>query len=255
MMKANCVICGKEFEGKRSQKNCSPECRKVSVVNSHRKYRETHRDALRERGRRFIRDNPDKIREWNRKAAQSHPERAREASRKFREKHPERWRERARRFREEHREEIRKNKRELCKIFRAAKLLGIPPLAYAAMKIVDKLARLPAGQDMDMIARDPETFVFSYKGYSAIVTPGTEVVGVTRRVVFRGKSADSYGGIAFSAETLEWARSLFEYCVDRREWTVPALIGAIEDERGRLREIVDGKWRFVSLTEGRTENP
>lgn len=84
-MKANCIICGKEFEKLRTAKTCGKECwlkrKRKHKRESKRRYHVAHPEKQREYKRRHRATYPEKKRAENHRYAAKNPDRKREYNR------------------------------------------------------------------------------------------------------------------------------------------------------------------------------
>ena len=78
MVMKTCIICGKEFDARRSAKCCSSECSKENDRERKRKWHEANREKERERKRKWREANPEYAAQWREAnpeyAAQRHKE-------------------------------------------------------------------------------------------------------------------------------------------------------------------------------------
>lgn len=72
---------------------------------------------------------------------------------------------------------------------------------------------------------------FHYKGYTAFLRTEAEYIGGKPRMDIHGESVDRFGGLHFTAETLEQAFDLFKWMVDRRPAVVEAFAVMFEKAR------------------------
>lgn len=147
-MKAACVICGREFEGRNHRavlcghQACWLE-RKRQIAHS---CRVRHQENINERLRRVRATNPEKHRDEVKAFVANNRERKREQVRKnyrvkrlkILEQRRERNKENQRKYRAANPEKYRRRARDYRGFISAAKRLGVPPLIYAAMKLADR---------------------------------------------------------------------------------------------------------------------
>lgn len=153
---ADCVICGKTFEKvKGCQVTCSEECRRARKAETNRKYRQANPEKRRQMERRYRQANPE-YRQVKRKWRQANPEKCRQIDRKYRhanseklrlacrkwqKTNPEKYRQSLRKWQRANPEKYQAYRRNRRQFLRAASLLGLPPLLYAAMKIKDHFSQ------------------------------------------------------------------------------------------------------------------
>lgn len=140
-MRAKCETCGEEFRKLNMTLHCA-ECRgERNRQRIREKSREQHilnREKVNERKRKYRAAHPEKVRKWNVKYRADRTFEATEYWRKYYAAHAEKERERSRdRYAADPGKSLARKRRRRG-ILRAAKLLGIPPLIYAAMKIVER---------------------------------------------------------------------------------------------------------------------
>jgi hypothetical protein len=92
-LRANCVVCGKEFEKRRAAKTCGKECFHKNIYNRNCMWRAANPEKKREQNRRYRAINPGKARESRRKCYATNPEKERKQNRKYRADNPEKVRE------------------------------------------------------------------------------------------------------------------------------------------------------------------
>lgn len=66
-MKAQCVVCGAEFEKRGAAKTCNVNCGRVNKAENNRRYRAANLAKFREKDRRYYAANPEKVREKKRR--------------------------------------------------------------------------------------------------------------------------------------------------------------------------------------------
>lgn len=147
-MKANCVVCGKEFEGRNSrQKTCGPACRDQHHRENMRKYMATPKG--REVNRKYKTGPKAQEARQQYQASSQYLEYMRQYRTTLK------WQEYVRQYQAtpEYREyrrqyqatpERREYQRKFNHFQSAAKALGIPPLLYAALKIKDHFSQQDA---------------------------------------------------------------------------------------------------------------
>lgn len=171
-MKANCVVCGKEFDKRGNQNSCGIKCSREN-----RCIREVPGPLLINCivcGKQFRRSRTKKTcgnqcsesnkRELERVSRIANPSRMAERKRRYRNAHPERCRSALLAWKKENRDRIREYDREQywknpgiyrCRakqwhyFYRASKELGVPPLALAAMKLKDRLVETQENPNAD----------------------------------------------------------------------------------------------------------
>lgn len=136
-MKANCVVCGKEFEKKKhNTMMCSQQCRKARQAELARIKYARNPEKQKEANRRWQSKDPERARELHRKSVrrryEANPEKYLESRERWRQANPQKWSESQQRWRQANRKKVKIRARR----YRARKALGLPPLIYDAFMIM-----------------------------------------------------------------------------------------------------------------------
>lgn|SRR5574343_279072 len=136
-MKANCVVCGKEFETRKPEKSCSDKCKKERTSQRVKAWKRANRHK--------IKCDPEKSKAARLRWAERHPEKAKERARRHSHRHylrnKAKYHEKAAAHRLANLDAYNKQRRESRWHSRAAKFLGMTRLEYSLIKALDHLAQ------------------------------------------------------------------------------------------------------------------
>lgn len=137
-----CIVCGGEFKKRTTAKTCSNKCLSQIKRKNRRAYYRANLEKERDARRTYYRNNRKKRREYHQEWRQANPEYSRKMARKYREANPEHYRAMNRKNRLANAEKRLDAKQKRRSFMNAAKILGIPPLVYAAMKLANRISTL-----------------------------------------------------------------------------------------------------------------
>jgi predicted nucleic acid-binding Zn ribbon protein len=85
-----CANCGKEFNPRGPQQNCSKECMRTSRLNQKKEHAEKNRDQRLARGKKYREENKDKLKQIQKKSVEKNKDHYRKYKRKWYEENYER---------------------------------------------------------------------------------------------------------------------------------------------------------------------